>query len=768
MWLKWLPWRFILSRVARSQGFIDPVAVIARLHRFAQPSEVAEPIELLRAGMVFHARGLINARAIQHNLHWVWPYWIERQFDPADCAFLPRAFSITHVNLTNRNWTAVGLPDCEALPIVDPRGLVTPLADGWSVDAWVVPHEGAPLFPCRASRACQRLVLNETLAIETNCQGNGSAIQNVTDLHWVQGGAQCRMRLRAQAPVAAWLAVSLRPANPEGISFIHRIDRLQGRASFLVNDQARMEMSPEPAHTCMSRYRHGDIAHQIGAAEETASIECEVGLATAAALFPIRPGQPTLVTVSVPLSAEGALETDGSVAVAPASRRAKTRWPDAIHGCCTLRVPDRHMTFLFDASLRTLVLHSPHDVYPGPYTYRRFWFRDAAFVIHALLAVGLAHRAKRAIERFPLRQTRLGYFHSQNGEWDSNGEALWIIDRYRRLTGERPCRELLEAVIKGAHWIQRKRLKEAQDVPHAGLLPPGFSAEHLGPNDYYYWDDFWAVAGLRAAAALLRNDGNDRLAERWAGEATRLLRAIDRSIERSPPARQRGGVPASPYRDMDSGAVGSLVAGYPLQLWAPRDTRLLATVEFLLRHCMVKGGFFQDIIHSGINPYLTLHLAQVLLRAGDARCHDLTHSVAALASPTGQWPEAIHPHTAGGCMGDGQHVWAAAEWILLMRNGFVREEGPVIVLGSGLPQTWIDQAEPLGLGPTPTAYGPISVEFLPERKGMLVSWEGNWRGGAPRMNVRVAGYESVTAEADAASVFIRKQAHAPSVPERET
>jgi chemotaxis methyl-accepting protein methylase len=32
---------------------------------------------------VFHARGLVNAKAIQHNLDWVWPYWVERQFNPA-------------------------------------------------------------------------------------------------------------------------------------------------------------------------------------------------------------------------------------------------------------------------------------------------------------------------------------------------------------------------------------------------------------------------------------------------------------------------------------------------------------------------------------------------------------------------------------------------------------------------------------------------------------------------------------------------------------
>ena len=64
-WMKWLPWRFLIRRVAQAQGFLDPVALLARLHRFAQRSEVGEPIELLRAGVVFHARGLINSRVIQ-------------------------------------------------------------------------------------------------------------------------------------------------------------------------------------------------------------------------------------------------------------------------------------------------------------------------------------------------------------------------------------------------------------------------------------------------------------------------------------------------------------------------------------------------------------------------------------------------------------------------------------------------------------------------------------------------------------------------------
>src|SRR5262245_65155081 len=124
--MKGLPWQMILRRAALRHGFLDPIDLIARLQRFAQPSEVTEPIELLRAGVAMHARGLINSRVIQHNLDWVWPYWVCRQFDPADPSFVPRAFSLTHINLTHRNWTAIGLPVGDELPIVDPRGLVTP------------------------------------------------------------------------------------------------------------------------------------------------------------------------------------------------------------------------------------------------------------------------------------------------------------------------------------------------------------------------------------------------------------------------------------------------------------------------------------------------------------------------------------------------------------------------------------------------------------------------------------------------------------------
>jgi hypothetical protein len=300
-------------------------------------------------------------------------------------------------------------------------------------------------------------------------------------------------------------------------------------------------------------------------------------------------------------------------------------------------------------------------------------------------------------------------------------------------------------IQRGARWIIRKRLDDDLEAPHAGLLPAGFSAEHLGPNDYYYWDDFWGIAGLRAAAALMGDrDGGYR--EEFSRAAEAFSQAVERSLAGCAERLGRPAMPASPYRRLDAGAIGSLAFGYPVQLCAPDDPRLLDCVEFLLERCFVNGAFYQDMIHSGLNAYLTLHVAQVLLRAGDPRHLALMDAVAALASPTGQWPEAIHPRTGGGCMGDGHHVWASAEWVLMIRNCFVREEGEGLILCAGIPARWLDQDAPIRFGPAPTAFGAVSIAILPGAgSAPRIEWRGDWHDGPPAIEIRLPGFEPVTA-----------------------
>jgi hypothetical protein len=94
-------------------------------------------------------------------------------------------------------------------------------------------------------------------------------------------------------------------------------------------------------------------------------------------------------------------------------------------------------------------------------------------------------------------------------------------------------------------------------------------------------------------------------------------------------------------------------------------------------------------------------------------------------------------------MGDGQHGWAAAEWALMMRNCFVREEGATLVLASGIPAAWLELGQPMSFGPAPTPHGPVRVEVVPRGAGATVRWERQWRGREPAIEVRVPGAEPV-------------------------
>jgi len=203
--------------------------------------------------------------------------------------------------------------------------------------------------------------------------------------------------------------------------------------------------------------------------------------------------------------------------------------------------------------------------------------------------------------------------------------------------------------------------------------------------------------------------------------------------------------------------VGSLASCYPLGLFKADDERLTDTCRFLMDTCAVNGAFFHDISHSGINPYLSLHLAQSLMRMGDLRFVKLIQTIADLASPTGQWPEAINPRTRTGCMGDGQHVWASAEWIMMMINSFVWEQRDQLILGAGLFPEWLNHENRLSLGTVYTAWGPLDIHITSGLAHITIEWNASWHSTEPMIEVRLPGFQCVTVEEGRTKIQIQRK-----------
>lgn len=733
---KWIPWQIIARKAAKAYGFNDPVQTLSRIRKFSRPSETNEPIELLRAGFAFHARGLANTKAIQNNLDWIWPYWIERQYDPNDVSFIPRAFSFSHINLTHRNWTAVSVPGSEHYSVVDPRGLVTPFHDSWSLDFWIVTQSGRQLFPSKTKHAKQALAIDDLISVETRVACDGLELHSTVSMEQTGANDQkLSIHLRASANEASSLVIAIRPYNPEGIQFIDTIEILRQKSELLVNGENCIQLPKEVGQYFLSNYEQGDVSHELSSISQNDSISCEAGMATAAATVKMDAGKELDTKITIPI------QTRANCDATPTITKS---WKENLSRMTQLELPIEEEQQQFEQSITALAQLSAGEIYPGPYTYKRFWFRDACLIANALLRTGQFAACKRALLGFPSRQTKDGYFLSQEGEWDSNGQVLWIYDKYEQLTGEKLPSSCFDSISPAIEWIGKK-LVSAPGTPVDGLLPAGFSAEHFGPNDHYYWDDFWAVAGLLSAAKILNRRGLSDAASHAEGQALTMLECIENSLQMLSSKRASGRMPASPYRRMDSGAIGSLVADYPLKLFSPRDTRVMGTADFLYERCTFDDAFFQDMIHSGINIYLTIDLAQTFLRAQDPRWEPLIDKCLELATSTGQWPEAIHPKTLGGCMGDGQHAWAAAEWVNFAIDRIVREEGNRLIIGSGVSKKWIKSGSPIKILNTPTRFGKVSVTIEPQHEGVLsvtVQCDSH-SSPTPTIEYSVPGYDSL-------------------------
>ena len=143
---------------------------------------------------------------------------------------------------------------------------------------------------------------------------------------------------------------------------------------FIIDAREEIQLAQQPDRVYLSHYRRGDVFQDIESceAEEAASaerIECDVGLATAAARFRMTPTEPMELTIDIPQTSSrtGSLE----VRHLPASDMPSNPWKSSIAAACQLQSPDPKFNYVFDAAIRSLLLHTSVDVYPGPYCFVR-------------------------------------------------------------------------------------------------------------------------------------------------------------------------------------------------------------------------------------------------------------------------------------------------------------------------------------------------------------------------------------------------------------
>jgi hypothetical protein len=748
----------------------DIVRHVSTFQRLGETLEVQLPGELLPVGARTVFRAVRTRAAAQLGVDWVWPYWLERQLDRDSPAFIPRGHLALLANVTSRNWTMVGNVGATREAIVDPRGLLTPWFDGWSLDWWIGAGDGWH-FPSQAAAVEQRRVDRRPVVETTMAVPGGMAAQRIYAVRAEEELVVVEVTNRSAEPFTVALAV--RPYNPEGLAVVERT--AAGRQHRHLDGRPALLLPGRPAGLAGSTFEEGDVVHDVVAGRlgeaVPAALCCEVGLAQAVFTFPVEPGG--VLRAAVPLVPAARTRRRGLTRrrvrrtvhlhdPLPASDTVAAGWEAALEKGLQLDLPRGPLADAVEANRAFLLLfHDGDEVTPGPFTYHRFWFRDAAYLLAALGRYGFQAEVEQVLRSYPVRQHHDGFFFSQRQEWDANGSALWAIAEHWRLTRDTDLvRELAPAIARGVQWIERKRhsKRRRRDPALNRLMPASISAEHLGPFDYYYWDNFWSLRGLLDGAELLRVAGDEEAATSASEWAVALRADLDTSVALAAERLSEGRpvIPAGPRRRVGPALIGSLVACSPLELLAPHDPAIEATAEAVRRRFCIGPAFFQGISHTGLGTYLTLQLAFVELAAGDERALDRLQWMLGAATPTCTWPEAIHPLLGGGCMGDGHHGWAAADFLSLVRSLLVREVDGGLALCSMLPDEWRDR--PLGVHDAPTHSGRLSfrVDVAGDRR--TLAWELEPHPGLGPVRITAPGLDPTWSSSERSGRVVLPQA----------
>jgi hypothetical protein len=368
----------------------------------------------------------------------------------------------------------------------------------------------------------------------------------------------------------------------------------------------------------------------------------------------------------------------------------------------------------------------------GARNYRRSWIRDGSLTSTALLRFGFKEQVRDYIRWFAQYQFADGKVPccvDARGadpvpEHDSHGEFIYLVAEYTRLTGDASlAREMWPHVAKAANYIDTLRKQTRDEAPHfAGLLPPSISHEGYSAKPMHsYWDDFWALRGLKDITWLAERLGKRDSAKHFAAVRDEFSRDFHESILRAMALHHIDYIPGcADLGDFDptSTTIGIEPGGDLASL--PHD----AVIDEFSRYWN-EASARMNATRSwrDYTPY-ELRNVGVFVRLGwRDRAQQLLRWLLDDRRPLAwkQWGEVVaQDYRSPTYAGDIPHFWVGTDFVRSFLDMLVyeRESDQSLVLGAGIPEAWLKDG--VSVRNLQTIYGPLTFSI----KGNIVHFSG--------------------------------------------
>lgn len=435
-------------------------------------------------------------------------------------------------------------------------------------------------------------------------------------------------------------------------------------------------------------------------------------------------------------------------------RRTAATWARTLRGAFALQLPEGKVVDTFYASLMQILLPR-YRLDGGAWVqavnlqrYHAFWLRDGAGMTHALDVAGLRGQAAQDLPFFLTWQGPDGLFISRPGQLDGFGQALWAISDHVLRDGDGALvAQAYPAIQRAMAWFEGARAADPLRI-----MP----ASNPGDNEYVAGhlagDDFWAYAGIERAIALARRMGRGGDASRWSADLADFRTALQARV-RAAAAATGGYIP--PALDVPGGQDwGNYWAAYPAQALPASDPAVSATIAH------ARGEFREGIATYGdpkvLHAYLGFRVLETQLERGEQAdvVRGLYDELAHTTSTNASFETAGRPFSDRVVdLATVPHGLWAAEYVTLLRNMLVREDGDGLVLMSALSPAWLRPGQVVAVRGAPTEFGTVSFRLTGIDGGARLTWETRLRGRHALSWPIPAGVRNVRAPGRAGSVI---------------
>ena len=432
-------------------------------------------------------------------------------------------------------------------------------------------------------------------------------------------------------------------------------------------------------------------------------------------------------------------------------------WRGVMADAASIQVPCDKATQAYLAAHVCQLIASDHgELHGGEGFYDEFYIRDGAYQVMELEEAGLREPARKAIDVYTQHQRDDGRFESQKNQFDANGQALWTLWQYYKISGDRAWLEqVYPQMRKSCDWIQQARRTNPVDGPFAGLLPnaPADGESLWDGNHHIAGYDFWNLRGLLCTADAAKTLGKRDEADQWLNEADEYRKSIDAAWKRT-------GLPHFPPSwEKDGTHWGNTETLWPTPIFAAEDARVGAlTDEVRTRHL---GGFVEGTIRwtdgkvePAIHPYMSAYTTMASLARGeDEKVVEEFYWYLLHSTATHAFPEGIFYKRRFAWSNTIPHVTGASNYALLFRHMLIHEQGDELHLLSAIPDWWLDDGKAIKVERAPTHFGLVNFEVQGTAQGVQLKFEPSWRQAPKKVVLHLpesrpienpAGVEAVT------------------------